>query len=772
MGINYLQIFILIAQAIVVGILILYLFNLRHKYGNGLLFAAIGLFQFLQVFLGSTLYFQISKNIIVTHGSAIFFTVSLFTVLIIYIKDDALETRKIIYALLITNIVMTLLLLSLRFNLYASPIHNLLNVNPELFNNSALLLIVGTLTMGLDALLIIVIFEFISRYISSLLLRIMITMTIVLSIDTLIFSTISFANYAQFNQIIVSGLVSKISVGLMYSILFTIYLKNFEKTRGNGSASKLSDVFHTLSYKQKYEHVEKEKHKFKTAIALSESRYKTLTSISPVGIFVTDVKGDTIFVNPKWCEITGLSFVEAMGTDWQCALHPDDKEYLLINWANASDKQRANYEEYRFMSKDGEVRWVLGQVVPEMGPDGKFVGYVGTITDITELKGFELQLKELKDRAEESDKLKSAFLANMSHEIRTPMNGILGFTELLKDPLVTEEEQDEYLKIIEISGNRMMEIINNIVDISKIESGLAEVKYKTENISTVFLELYDFFEAEAKLKGIKMSLKILSPKVDPNIVIDRNKTISVITNLIKNAIKYTNEGEIEVGYIIKNNANEQLLEFYVKDTGIGIPDDRQEAVFERFIQADINDSAAKQGAGLGLAIAKAYVELMNGEIFLSSKFGDGSEFRVVMPFLSPSGCDSNQNLAYKISKLKKNLKVIIAEDDLNSFLIYSAYARNANWNIIHVTNGIEAVETARENQDVDLILMDIRMPLMNGATAAKKIREFLPDVVIIAQSAFAPNQNGDNDNSLFNKYVTKPIDKRTFIRVIGESIIS
>ncbi|MDD2386393.1 MAG: PAS domain S-box protein [Bacteroidales bacterium] len=772
MGINYLQIFILIAQAIVVGILILYLFNLRKKWGSGLLFAAIGLFQFLQVFLASTLYFQISENLFITHGSAIFFTVSIFTVLMIYIKDDALETRKIIYALLITNIVMTILLLSLRFNFYASPAHNLLNVNPELFNNSALLLIVGTLTLGLDALLIILFYEFISRYIPSLLLRIMITMIIVVSIDTVIFSSISFANYEQMSKVLVSGLVSKISVAIIYSVLFTIYLKYFEKTKVNGSAIRLKDVFHTLSYKQKYEQIEKEKHEVETAIALSESKYKTLTSISPVGVFVTDVKGDTIFVNPKWCEITGLTYKEAMGTDWQCALHPDDKEYLLINWKNASLKQHANYEEYRFMSKDGEVRWVLGQVVPEIGLDGKLVGYVGTITDITELKGFELQLKELKDRAEESDKLKSAFLANMSHEIRTPMNGILGFTELLKDPGVTEEEQKEYLKIIEISGNRMMEIINNIIDISKIESGLAEVKYKKENISAIFLNLYDFFEAEAKLKGLKILLKNLSPKVDSNIFIDRNKTISVLTNLIKNAIKYTNQGEIEFGYIIKNNSKEHLLEFYIKDTGIGIPDDRQEAVFERFIQSDINDKAARQGAGLGLAIVKAYVELMNGEIFLSSELGVGSEFRVIIPFVNTADCDSNQDSVYKIDSLKKNLKVIIAEDDLNSFLIYSAYARNANWNIIHVINGIEAVETARENLDVDLILMDIRMPLMNGATAAKKIREFLPDVVIIAQSAFAPNQNDSDQTSLFNKYVTKPIDKRTFIRVIGECIIN
>ncbi|MDD2634880.1 MAG: ATP-binding protein [Bacteroidales bacterium] len=770
MEINYLQIFVLVVQAIIIGGLILYLFYLRKKWGNGLLFAAIGLFQFLQVFLGTTLYFQISDNLFVTHGSAIFFMASIFTVLMIYIKDDALATRKIIYALLITNIVMTLFLLSMRFNFYASPTHNLLNFNIEVFNSSALLLIMGTLTLALDSLLLILFYEFFSRHIQFLLLRIMITMIIVVSIDTIIFSATSFAGYEQMRKIFVSGIISKVSVAVIYSVLFTVYLKFFERTKTKDSAIKLKDVFHTLSYKQKYEQIEREKQEVENAIALSESKYKTLTNISPVGIFVTDVKGDTIFVNPKWCEITGLSFEEAMGTNWQCTLHPDDKDYLLINWKNASLKQQANYEEYRFMSKDGRVTWVLGQVVPEFGIDGKLNGYVGTITDINELKNFEIQLKILKDKAEESDKLKSAFLANMSHEIRTPMNGILGFTELLKDEKISTEEQKEYLKIIEISGNRMMEIVNNIVDISKIEAGLVEVKYNIVNIDKIFKELYNFFDTEAKLKGLKLLLKNCSSKPNINIYIDRNKIISVITNLIKNAIKYTNEGEIELGYIINNNAQESLLEFYVKDTGIGISDDRQAFIFDRFMQADIEDKAARQGAGLGLAIVKAYVELMNGEISITSKFGKGSKFEICIPVVNVTNDNKNSDLFLNVDKLIPNLKVIIAEDDLNSFLIYSAYARKANWNIIHVINGIEAVETARNNSDVDLILMDIRMPLMNGLEAAKKIREFLPDIIIIAQSAFAPKPKVDNQNSPFNDYLTKPIDKKTFARVIKDCI--
>ena len=508
MDISFLQIFILCSQTILVGALVLFLFNLRKKWGYGLLFASIGVFQFLQVFLSSTVYFRITENIFVTPGSAIFFTVSIFTVLIIYIKDDALETRKIIYALLITNIVMTLLLLSLRINLNASQIYNPLNVDSKLFTNNAWLLFVGTLTMALDSLLIIVLYEYISRFLSSLFLKIFITMIFVVAIDTIVFNLLGFANYDQVRKIFISGFVSKATTATIYSILFMVYLKYFEKSKIDKNASTLKDIFYTLSYKEKYEQTKKEKQEVETAVKISESRYKTLTKISPVGIFLTDADGKTIFVNPKWSEITGLELEEALGFGWHKALHPDERPHLLKNWSDASQVKIASYEEYRFVQPNGNEKWVIGQAVPDYNPSGEIVGYVGTITDITELKNYENKLKVLKNKAEESDKLKSAFLANMSHEIRTPMNGILGFTELLKDPHISENEKEEYLELIELSGLRMMEIINNIVDISKIESGTVELKNKKTNIYAVCIDLRNFFENEAKSNGLKLSLNI------------------------------------------------------------------------------------------------------------------------------------------------------------------------------------------------------------------------------------------------------------------------
>lgn len=767
MDISFLQIIILCSQTILVGALVLFLFNLRKKWGYGLLFASIGVFQFLQVFLSSTVYFRITENIFVTPGSAIFFTVSIFTVLIIYIKDDALETRKIIYALLITNILMTAILLSFKLNFSASELYNPLNTDTHLFSNNAWLLFVGTFALVLDSILLIIIYEFISRFLSVIFLKILITMLFVVAIDTIVFNLIGFANYDHLREIFVSGFISKAFAAIIYSLLFAFYIRYLEKPKTGKNINSLKDVFHTLSYKEKYEKTKKEKQEVETAVKISESRYQTLTKISPVGIFLTDAKGKTVFVNPKWSEITGLELEDALGFGWHRALHPKDKPQLLKNWSDASKNRKASYAEYRFVQPNGDVKWVIGQAVPDYNPSGEIVGYVGTITDITELKSYENKLKILKNKAEESDNLKSAFLANMSHEIRTPMNGILGFTELLKDSNITSEEKREYIELIELSGLRMMEIINNIVDISKIESGAVELINKKTHIYVVCRDLHNFFENEAISNGLKLTLNLPQETSELFIKIDRNKTISILTNLIKNAIKYSDHGVIEFGYLILTNNSQTEVEFFVKDTGIGIPLDRQEAIFERFVQADISDKSAKQGAGLGLAIVKAYVELMSGEISLISKENEGSEFKIKIPIEIIHDDDMSKQTLPEECELKKNLKVLIAEDDLNSFLVYSVYAKNADWDIIHVTTGVEAVEIARKNPDLDLILMDIKMPLMDGYMATKLIREFLPNIIIIAQSAFAYDVT---KNNLFDKYITKPIDRKTFVSVIQELI--
>jgi len=251
-------------------------------------------------------------------------------------------------------------------------------------------------------------------------------------------------------------------------------------------------------------------------------------------------------------------------------------------------------------------------------------GIGGISFDITKLKETEFELIRAKEKAEESDRLKSAFLANMSHEIRTPMNGILGFANLLKEADLKTDIQNRYIDIIVKSGDRLLNIINDIIDISKIESGQMDVVNTNLNVNNVMDDLFGFFNEETNQKSIELRMiKGLSDK-DALLKTDSVKFFAILSNLLKNAIKYTTKGSVEYGYRLKASGDE--LEFFVKDSGIGIPEDRRTAIFERFVQADIEDKMAMQGAGLGLSISKAYVKMLGGDIWLESEENIGSTF--------------------------------------------------------------------------------------------------------------------------------------------------
>lgn len=386
--------------------------------------------------------------------------------------------------------------------------------------------------------------------------------------------------------------------------------------------------------------------------------------------------------------------------------------------------------------------------------------YKKLISSKEKLKETNSELEKAKLKAEESDQLKSAFLANMSHEIRTPMNGIIGFTELLKAANLSLEEHKKYIEIIEKSGTRLLNIINDIVDISKIEAGQMQVSYSATNVDQQMQYIQTFFGPEAQDKGIQLSL--IKPLTDEETIIstDREKLYAILINLVKNAIKYTVKGTIEFGYEIRGD----YIRFFVKDTGIGISKDRQKAVFERFIQADFNDKMARQGAGLGLAIAKAYVELLGGKIWVESELDKGSTFYFTLPdinqFEEEDRTENNISTNQVPCEIKK-LKILVTEDDKISRLLILKVIEEFGNEILIAQTGVEAVEICRNNPDLDLILMDIQMPLMNGYEATKEIRKFNKEVIILAQTAFA--LEGDKAKTLeagCNGYVSKPIKKQ------------
>ncbi len=386
--------------------------------------------------------------------------------------------------------------------------------------------------------------------------------------------------------------------------------------------------------------------------------------------------------------------------------------------------------------------------------------------DITDEKKYEVEIVKAKEKAEESDRLKSAFLANMSHEIRTPMNGILGFTNLLKNHNLSGADQKKYVEIIEESGTRMLNIINDILSISKIESGLIEVNLSESNINEQLEYIYAFFKPEAAAKGINFSFHKTLPFQDAIFNIDKEKLFAILSNLVKNAIKYTDEGSIELGYIMEENQ----LKFHVKDTGVGIAKNSQEAIFKRFIQADIADRTAIQGAGLGLSISKAFVELHNGEIWVESELGKGSTFFFTLPIKEnkPKTAVINKNSTNKEAALQiKKLKILVAEDDKISALLMNTILKDITSEVFNASNGVEAVELCKNNPTIDLIFMDINMPIMGGYEAAKEIRKFNKKVVIIAQTA--NGLRGDKEKTLeagCNDYILKPILKNEVLSLI------
>ena len=443
--------------------------------------------------------------------------------------------------------------------------------------------------------------------------------------------------------------------------------------------------------------------------------------------------------------MTGYKSEELTGKNL-LVLYPDKKEFDYVGkekYRQISEKGFGTVET-RWKCKNGKIIDVLLSSSP-LDSNELSKGITFSALDITERKQAELELIKAKEKAEEADQLKSAFLANMSHEIRTPMNGIIGFTNLLKDQNISGEQHQKFIDIIQKSGNRMLETVNALIDISRIETGQVNVAIDKVNVNSELNQVVDFLNSEAKQKGLNFTLEKQIPDAFSILNTDKQKLNSVFTNLINNAIKYTDSGYIKIGLELKADD----LHFYVKDSGIGVPKGRQQAIFNRFEQADIKDSRAFQGSGLGLAIVKAYVEMLNGETGVDSEEGKGSTFWVKLP-VKTGEIKTKIQATKKISKPAtlelNNLKILIAEDDEFSKKHLVILLEKSAREILFATDGAKAIELCKNHKDIDLILMDIKMPQINGYDATREIRKFNSDIAIIAQTAYA--LSGERDEAL------------------------
>ena len=377
-----------------------------------------------------------------------------------------------------------------------------------------------------------------------------------------------------------------------------------------------------------------------------------------------------------------------------------------------------------------------------------------------------------KEKAEESERLKSAFLANMSHEIRTPMNGILGFSELLKNPRLSGEEQQRFISIIKKSGDRMLNTVNDIIEISKIEAGQMEVILTTIDVVEEIKSIFEFFKPDAESKGIELTLQLKKLGHIYPFVTDHSKLSSILTNLIKNAIKYTEKGKIEL--VCKLQENE--LFFSVNDTGIGIPADRISAVFNRFEQADIIDKEARQGSGLGLAITKSYVEMLGGCIWVESRVDSddaksGSTFYLTLPLVRNEKIENVQKRTTVTTFTPAKLNILVVEDDEVSIQYINVLLKDFAKELLFAKSGTEALRKVHQNREIDLVLMDIRMPEMNGYEATKLIKEYKPHLPVIATTANAyPDDERRAQEAGCDGFIAKPINRKDLFSLIKEVV--
>ena len=344
-----------------------------------------------------------------------------------------------------------------------------------------------------------------------------------------------------------------------------------------------------------------------------------------------------------------------------------------------------------------------------------------------------------KERAEESDDLKTEFINNMSHEIRTPMNGILGFSSILSKPNLSETKKKHYINIIQNSGNQLMRIITDILEISKLGTKQVVAIKKEVCINDVLLENFTIFDIKAKENKTPLYLKNGLKDIDSTILTDESKLNKILSNLIENALKFTNEGYIEFGY----NKVDNNLEFYVKDTGIGIKPENLESIFVRFSQEEKGLSDNVGGLGLGLSISKENAELLGGKITLTSEKGKGSTFFFTIPYkqanIKPI---TTENSAEIIAKKQYEYTILIAEDEEVNYLFLDILLEDYEVNLktIHAKHGKEAIDICRKNKNIDIVLMDMKMPIMNGFDATKLIKQFCPDLPIIAQTAYSTSE--------------------------------
>jgi PAS domain S-box-containing protein len=477
-------------------------------------------------------------------------------------------------------------------------------------------------------------------------------------------------------------------------------------------------------------------------------------------IIITDPEGTIEWVNKAFSQLTGYSKEEVIGKNprdlVKSGKHP--KSFFAALWKRISEG-KVWHGKVINKRKDGSTYTEEQTISPVFNKNGNIIRYISVKSDITDKMILEKELTDAKEKAEESSRLKSAFLANISHEVRTPMNGILGFAELLNRTNLSTDKHDKYVDVIMKSGQRMLRILNDLIDISKIEAGETALNIEAFDLEESMAGFYEFFLPEARKQGLELNYSTDIPSNQSIVQTDKTKVSQIFSNLISNALKYTDEGSVNFSCKV---INEELF-FEVSDTGVGISDAIIDKIFDRFGRYEKHHVKFREGVGLGLAICKAYADILGGSLDVESKIGEGSHFTYSMPLCEETVNGGKQEKQNPSDPIKfKSQVVLIAEDDDHNYMYLEELLSETNLKLLRAENGKQAVELVKNNPDIKLILMDVRMPEMDGLDACRRIKENSPDIPVIIQTAYAFAEDKEKAfESGCDDFISKPLEQDT-----------
>ncbi len=530
---------------------------------------------------------------------------------------------------------------------------------------------------------------------------------------------------------------------------------------------------HYTGHLWKYKDVTEQKKK-DLLIKQNEEKYRSVIENMQLGLVEVDLNNIIKKVNPRFCDMVGYKEHEIMGTNAQNFLFDEEADSIMDEQIEQRLQGKTSVYDLRIRRKDGSPIWITVSGAPIYDLNSNIIGSIGIHQDITDRKNKEELYKTAKVNAEESLRVKQQFVSNISHEIRTPLNVIIGMSELLMESKMEETHVGD-VRIIRNSANHLLQLINDILDLSKMEAGKFQLNETRLHVKNLIKEQVSFQAINAKNKGLKL-LYSIAPNIPEYLIGDDLKLNQILTNLINNAIKFTDKGLVNVEVELYSEREDKIeLKFEVSDTGIGIEQKDLSKIFDSFTQASNDTTRLFGGTGLGLSIVKSLVELYKGKIWVESEPGQGSSFFFILPFKLSVPEDQKQTATNSDSTMSfKGTRVLIAEDNKLNMIVAKRTLENWGCKVDCAFNGVEAFEKA-DSGSYDAIFMDLQMPVMDGLDSTKKIRSTLPiNTPIIALTAYS-NEDVRKECLLagMNEVVKKPFRKselKTVLQNITEGV--